>query len=322
MSVKATSGAIDLVADIGGTNARFALVDERMQPFSEATLRCADYPTLTDAVHAYLASIGAWRPHAAAFAVATAVTGDSVRLTNSDWAFSTEQVRRQAGLDRLLVLNDFTALAYALPFIAATELRQVGGGTAVPNSTMGVIGPGTGLGVSGLIPSGNHWIPLQGEGGHSSFSPADARETEILNILWREHPHVSVERLVSGMGMPYLHQAIAQLEGHAYCPLTPAELTTGALQQRDPLCIAVLEAFCAMLGSAAGNLALTLGARGGVYIGGGIVQKLGDFFDRSAFRQRFEAKGRFSAYLSAIPTFVILADNPALTGAAWALRQG
>ena len=317
----APARVVDLVADIGGTNARFALVDETRRPFAEATLRCSEFPGVVDAARAYLAGAPAVRLRSGAFAVATAITGDHVQFTNNGWGFSREESRRALALERLLVLNDFTALAYSLPSLTPAELRQVGGGAAAPDAAIGVLGPGTGLGMSGLIPVQGTWVPLQGEGGHSTFSPADSHEAAILQLVWRDFPHVSAERLVSGIGMETLHKAVLELAGQPFVPLSPAQISQRALQEDDPICRSVLEAFCAMLGTAAGNLALTIGARGGVYIGGGIVPRLGEFFDRSAFRARFEAKGRFSAYLAAIPTFVILANAPALTGAASALQQ-
>jgi glucokinase len=312
---------VDLVADIGGTNARFALVDDRMRPFSDATLRCDDHAGLVEAVQAYLADVGSVRLRSAAFALATAITGDRIQFTNSRWNFSTEASRQSLGLERLVLLNDFTALAYSLPLLDAEDLRQVGAGSATRDAAMGVLGPGTGLGMSGLIPAHGGWVPLQGEGGHCTFSPGDAHEAALLALVWRDFPHVSAERMVSGIGMETLYRAVLELEGQPFVPATPAEITQRALAEGDAVCLSVLDTFCAMLGTVAGNLALTIGARGGVYIGGGIVPRLGDFFDRSRFRERFEAKGRFASYLATIPTFVICANAPALTGAACALKQ-
>jgi glucokinase len=199
------------------------------------------------------------------------------------------------------------------------ERRQVSEGTAVEKAPIGLIGPGTGLGVSGLVWSGHHWIPLETEGGHVTFSACDEREWAIYRVLQRRFDHVSPERLLSGPGLVNLYTALAELEGWSAEDLVPADITDRALTGSCRHCVEVLELFCGMLGTAAGNLALTLGARGGVYIGGGIVPRLGDFFDRSAFRARFEAKGRFSDYLATIPSWVITAANPALRGVAAAL---
>ncbi|MDS4041038.1 MAG: glucokinase [Candidatus Competibacter sp.] len=313
------AGPHALVADIGGTNARFARVDADGRPYAERSLPGADFPGLTAAAKAYLDATGGSRPVRAAVAVATPVTGDWIQFTNSDWSFSIEAARRELGLERLTILNDFTALALALPLLGPDERRTVGGGAAAPEAPIGLIGAGTGLGVSGLVWSGERWIPLQTEGGHVTFAAADEREWAIGRILQRRFGHVSPERLLSGPGLMNLHAALAELEGWPAESLDPADITDRGLTGACPHCRDVLGLFCGALGAAAGNLALTLGARGGVYIGGGIVPRLGDFFDRSTFRARFEAKGRFSGYLATIPTWVITAAHPALRGVAAAL---
>lgn len=314
-----------LVADVGGTNARLALVlDDEAIPSNERVLRCADFPGLVEAIEHYLGEVvaltGRPRPSEAAIAIANPITGDRVKMTNHVWEFSIEETRRALGLERLLFLNDFTALAMSIPHITSGGLYKIGGDDPVAGSPLALLGAGTGLGVSGLIPSPTGWVPLQGEGGHATFSPANAREADILRIVWREHRHVSEERLISGMGLGNLYRAIAELEGHTPAHLTPADITDAALNRGDALCRDVLDTFCAMLGTAAANLALTLGARGGVYVGGGIVPRLGDYFAVSPFRRRFEDKGRFSDYLAVIPVYVIMAKTPALLGAAQALR--
>ena len=311
-----------LVADIGGTNARFAMIFDNAGTLSnERSMSCDPYAGPVDAIEAYLKETNAPQPHEIAMAVATTIGADRIQFTNNHWAFSVEETRQALGVERLLMLNDFTALALSLPHLSAAQQRQVGSGQATANAAIALIGAGTGLGVSGLLSTKNGWVPIEGEGGHVGFSPANIRETEILRIAWREFEHVSGERLISGIGLDPLYRAIAELEGVSGPAPTPATITERALRGNDDLCRDVMNTFCGMLGTAAGNLAVTLGARGGVYIGGGIVPRLGEFFDRSPFRQRFEAKGRFSNYLKAIPTKVILADYPALTGAAQALLR-
>ena len=317
--VKDSLDAPNLIADIGGTNARFALAFPDGRIGSECILSGADYPDLIQAAAAYLREVTGLRPRRAAVAVATPISGDWIQFTNSPWSFSTEAARQALGLEQLLIINDFTALALALPLLGPDERRQVSEGTAVEKAPIGLIGPGTGLGVSGLVWSGHHWIPLETEGGHVTFSACDEREWAIYRVLQRRFDHVSPERLLSGPGLVNLYTALAELEGWSAEDLVPADITDRALTGSCRHCVEVLELFCGMLGTAAGNLALTLGARGGVYIGGGIVPRLGDFFDRSAFRARFEAKGRFSDYLATIPTWVITAVNPALRGVAAAL---
>ena len=310
-------GAVSLVGDIGGTNARFALVDPGShRPRDEQVVRCAQYPGLEQAVRAYLAGRGNPPVRQAALDVATGITSDFIRLTNGPWGFSVEQTRAALGLERLHVTNDFTALALSVPTLGRDELRQVGEGRAVAGTAIAVIGPGTGLGVSGLVPAGDRWVPLQGEGGHTAFSPMSPREADVLQWLWKHHDHVSTERVVSGMGLKNLYLAVCGLEGVTPAALEPEQITAGALDRRDAQCREALDLFCAILGTAAANLVVTLGARGGCYIGGGIVPRLGAYFDTSPFRARFEAKGRFSGYVAAVPTHVILAETPALRGLA------
>lgn len=310
-------GAVNLVGDIGGTNARFALVDENAsQPRDEQTVRCAQFSGLEQAIRAYLAARGNPRIRQAALDVATGITGDYVHLTNGPWGFSIEQTRQALALERLQVTNDFTALALSVPTLAPQEIRQIGGGTAVTGTPIAVLGPGTGLGVSGLVPSDDHWIPLQGEGGHTAFSPMNEREAGVLRWLWRQYGHVSTERVVSGMGLENLYRALCALDGREAGHLDPGQITGAALSGNDLHCREALEMFCGILGTAAANLVVTLGARAGCYIGGGIVPRLGDYFARSPFRPRFETKGRFSAYVAAVPTYVILAETPALRGLA------
>ncbi len=315
-----SENTLRLVADVGGTNARFALVrGPHGLPEQEKTLPTANYPALTEAARDYLLQVGSKQPIEAAVAIANPITGNWVKMTNCHWAFSVESTRHELKLARLLLLNDFTALALSLPKIPENQLEQVGGGAPVANTPLGLIGPGTGLGVSGLIPSGNEWIPLQGEGGHVTLCAVSQREADIIAFTQRQYPHVSAERLISGMGLENLYRAIATLEKNEPKMLTAAQIVERALSAQDSFCVDALETFCGMLGTVAGNLAVTLGSLGGVYIGGGIVTRLGDYFARSPFRARFEAKGRFEAYLAAIPTYVIRASNPALLGAAMSL---
>ncbi len=306
-----------LIADIGGTYARFALVREPGRFEAADQLRCAEHEDFHAAISAYLSRVRHPDIRHAAIAIANPVSGDDVRMTNYHWQFSIEQMRQRLKLDTLLVVNDFTALAMALPRLGAHERRQVGGGQAKARSVVGLLGSGSGLGVSGLIPAEDGWISLGSEGGHTSFSPRDEQELAILQFAWRVHPHVSFERLLSGPGLELIHAALAERAGQRGGPTLPApEVTRRALAAEDPVSMQALDAFCAMLGTAAGNLAVTLGAMGGIYIGGGIVPRLGAYFDRSRFRARFEDHGRHSAYLAGIPTFVITAEQATFVGAA------
>ncbi|MET4700846.1 glucokinase [Constrictibacter sp. MBR-5] len=318
--VGAADGAA-LVADIGGTNARFARVGTDGRPVGPLTLRAEDHDGLAEAVEAYLEALPAFpRPRRAAFAVASPIIGDRVSLTNRNWAFSIEAVRRRLGLDRLEVINDFTAVALSLPRLQPHDLRSVGGGKAVAGAPLAVLGPGTGLGMSGLVPAMGRWVALAAEGGHATMSPADDRESEVLRLLRNRYHHVSVERVVSGQGLVNLYESLAMVEGARADALDPEDITRRGAAG-DPLCREAVDMLCCMLGTAASNLALTLGARGGVFIAGGIVPRLGDVFLRSGFRERFEDKGRFRAYLAAIPTAVIVDPVPAFLGLAALLED-
>lgn len=304
-----------LLADIGGTNARFALETAPGAMTAMLTLACADYPRFEDAVHAYLAHCAIPVRHAV-IAIANPVDGDAIRMTNHHWAFSIAAARAELELDTLLVVNDFTALAMALPVLKGEDLVQVGGGLARAGCAIGLVGAGTGLGVSGLVPNNGRWVPLHSEGGHVAFSPLDEREVDVLRYCWQRYDHVSAERFVSGPGIALIREALAASRGAAPAPdLTPADIVARALSGGDALSREAVDCFCGMLGTVAANLAVTLGAQGGVYIGGGVVPKLGSYFADSPFRARFEKKGRFSAFTARIPTWVITAPYPALSGA-------
>jgi glucokinase len=310
-----------LVADIGGSNARFALVDDAGAMVAPAAMECARYTGVVEAAGAYLSDREvAVSVTEACFSVACPAHGDRIALTNSPWSFSVEETRHALGLDRLRVINDYTAQALAVPYLTPADTVQVGPGTPVPGAPIAVLGPGTGLGVSGLLGVGGGHVPLAGEGGHVSWAPGDERETNILHILRDRFGHVSAERLLSGPGIENLHAAVAELRRAPNEKLDAAEITGRAVSGHDPLCAEVLEIFCSALGGVAGDLALILGARGGVFVTGGIVPRLGDYVAASPFRRRFEDKGRFAAYLAAIPTYLVIAQSPGLLGAVAALR--
>jgi glucokinase len=312
-----------LIADIGGTNARFALLNGA-DVDDEKVLACADHPTLVAAAEHYLASVGATgarRPTEAAMAIAGPITGDHIRMTNHLWQFSAAATRQQMKLSRLIFLNDFTALAMAIRHLPAQDLETIGGGRAVANATIALLGPGTGLGVSGLVPSGEHWIPLQGEGGHVTLAVMNEREIATLAQLRQRFSHVSAERVLSGPGLVNLYDALCAVDGVVPDVVTPKEITERALAGSCRLSLETVSMFCALLGTMSGNLVLTLGAVGGLYIGGGIVPQLGSFFANSTFRDRFEDKGRYADYLAAVPIYVIRTALPAFIGLARAFTD-
>jgi len=309
-----------LVGDIGATNARFALLDEGGLR-RHRVLACEDWASFEDALAHYLAEEPAEHVSAAALAVASPIKGDLVAFTNSPWTFSTDKLRRRFGFERLIVVNDFTANAFSIPELKPADLMQVGGGTVEAQAPIAVLGPGSGLGVSGLFPGDGGWIALSSEGGHATMAAANDRESTVLAHMRRRFDHVSAERVLSGPGLVNLYNTLAEIERKPAAPYTPAQITDPKLRETDPLCREAVAMFCAMLGTVAGDLALTLGARGGVYIAGGIVPKLGTAFQTSPFRRRFEDKGRFGSYLATIPVFVITHHTPAFLGLGHLLRK-
>jgi glucokinase len=313
-----------LLADIGGTNARFAW---RSSPDASLEhieiLQCIEYSSIYEAIDSYLSNLGDRVPAACAIAIAGPVTGDEVAMTNHQWTFSASALKQYLGTSELLVLNDFTALALALPSVQEEHLRQVGGGHRKSGAAMALIGPGTGLGVSGLVPitGKNQYVPLPSQGGHVSVAPQSDDEFRAIERLRQRYGHVSIEDVASGRGLLALHGALCEVWGEPEPdPVTPAQLLSVAAAQWDGLARKAVDMFCGFLGAAAGDLALTLCARGGVFIGGGLVPRFGTLFDTSPFRRRFEEKGRFRPYLQEISTFVIVAPvSPALAGASAAL---
>ncbi len=311
-----------LLADIGGTYARFAVQRPGEPAKKLRRYRCDDFADIVTAIrsyfrHARLRSL----PTIGAIAVAAPVVGDKVSMTNHPWRFSIEAVRCALGFDALVVVNDFLAIAESIPFLKASERRKIGGKGGVSRAPIAVIGPGTGLGVGALVPDedvgdkGMLWHAIATEGGHATMAGTNDREDAVIRQIRRRHRHVSAERCLSGRGLINLHRALAEIE-HVKAPeLTPPAITRRA-QTGDRLAREAVAMFCAMLGSTAGNLALVYGALGGVYIAGGIVPKLGRLFDTKLFRDRFADKGRYRRYLAPIPTYVITHPLPALVGLA------
>ncbi len=310
--------ATGLIADIGATNTRLALVQPGGAVARARVFATEDFTGLAEAIDAYLAAENPpVRPTVGVLAVAAPVTGDTVSLTNHPWTFSVDAMRKHFGFTALRVINDFVANALAVQHLTEGDRMQVGGGMPVKGAPVGLLGPGSGLGVSTMIPNGDgEAIFVQGEGGHVTMAAADDREAAVLALMRRRFDHVSAERFLSGPGLINLYNALCELSGEPAAPLTAAQITNAGIEHEYPRAREATAMFCAMLGTIAGNLALTVGALGGIYIAGGIVPKLGGGFAQSDFRARFEAKGRFRAYLAAVPTYVITHPDPALLGAA------
>lgn len=308
-----------LLADIGAKHARFAIEREPGSYGAMRTLDCDAYPDFLAALRAYLAQarLPEGQPvRHGAIAIAYPVAGDIVRMTNYSWEFSIEATRVAVGFDTLLVVNDFTALAMGLPYLHESDLRKVGAGSARERSVIGLIGAGTGLGVSGLIPVDDGWVSLASEGGHVAFAPQNTRELYVLEYAWRQYAHVSAERLMSGPGLELIHRALSARADRPAESLEAPEITRRALAGECTVCAEAIDVFCEMLGTVAADVAVTLGAYGGIYIGGAIVPRLGTAFDRSGFRARFQSMGRFSTLVGEIPTYVITTETPTLAGTA------
>ncbi|XKF14421.1 glucokinase [Halomonas sp. BLK-85] len=313
-----------LIGDIGGTNARFALVPPgQMIPQEVLNLPCADYPGVIEAIEDYLERVGAKGKNApleACLAFACPVHAERVKMTNNHWDFIKRDVQLALNLSLFKVINDFTAQALGVPHVDAEHLVEVQAGVALPHSTRLVIGPGTGLGVAGVFPGQHAWIPLPTEGGHVTFAPTDSTERALLDIFLARHSRVSVERILCGQGLLELYQAHCLLADQAPEYQSPADVTQAA-NHGDPLASATVLRFLKILGDVCGDATLTMGARGGVYLCGGILPRLLDWLPRSELRQGFVNKGRMGAYNADIPVSVVTHPWSGLLGAAEALHN-
>lgn len=300
-----------LLADIGGTNTRCAVTgpDGRHGPVQAFSNR--DFDSLPSLLSCFVESLPPNdRPVNGALAIAAPVRGDDVHMTNIDWRFSISTIRDALHLKDLRALNDFEALAYSLPQLRPGELEQIGGGSLVADKPKGVIGPGTGLGVASLIPHKGNWLAVGGEGGHVTLPATEPAEERVIARVRNELGHCSGERLISGPGLSLLHRTL-----HGGEPIDAAELSARA-EAGETAAGETFEMFFRLLGTLASNLALTVGAFGGIYIGGGIVPRHRERLISSGFRDRFEAKGRYDGYLKSIPTLLIVAEYPAFAGLA------
>jgi glucokinase len=302
-----------LLGDIGATNARFALLSNgNLNAIS--SFEVAKFGQFTDVLAIFRKEHCRQMPiRQALLAIAGPVKGERVALTNSSWVIDIGELQAAFGL-QVRIVNDFEAVALALPGLTCTDLARIGEGRSEAGAPMAVLGPGTGLGVACLVDRSERRVVVASEGGHATLAPICAQEDRIVNHLRKRFGHVSAERVISGSGLENIYRAIAAVEGVEIPVRNAAEITKNALSGECQLARRSLHAFCAFLGSFAGNVALTFDARGGVYIAGGISPRILDFLIRSEFRKRFEAKGRFQSYLEAIPSYVITHPAAALIG--------
>jgi glucokinase len=315
-----------LIGDIGGTNARFALADPDDCGFSmEMTLACRDFETSELAIREYLQRVGMPRPDAICLAVAGPIVDDSVRFTNNHWSIDCRELRQDFPSAEVRLLNDFESIAYSLPLLGKSDLATIGlesaGLEGRTGYTVGVLGPGTGLGVAALVRTGHGLHPIVGEGGHVGFAPESKLQLQVLMLLRERYERVSNERLLSGPGLENIYWAIRRIHGDRGARLTAPEIFQRALANEDVHAAEALQLFYEALGQAAGNLVLSLGAWDGVYIAGGILKRYPELLQAGRFRSGFENKGRYRAMLEKVPTFLILHPQPGLLGAAYCARQ-
>lgn len=324
----AVNNTINLIADIGGTNIRLALADEQSETkFTHIeTYQCAEFDSLADVIKLYIENkqLHDYQINAC-LAIACPVDDDLISMTNLPWQFSQTQLKAQLKLHTLTLINDYTAIAMAIPLLNDTQKVKIGGGEAVVNKPIAVCGPGTGLGVANLVPlsvSGKtQWHCFSGEGGHVDFAAVDDVDVQILTFLRNIKQRVSYEQLLSGYGLEQIYQALCAINQQETKLFSAKDISTKALAGDCPTCAQALAQFCKVLGSFAGNLALTMNSQGGVYIAGGIVPRFVEYFQNSGFRARFETKGRLSHITVKTPTYVITEQQPGLLGAAAYLLQ-
>ena len=316
------AGKILLIGDIGGTNARFALADAKQPGFgSEMTLQCADYGSADDAIKSYLEQVGAKSPDVICLAAAGPIVDQQVRFTNNPWRIAAAELGEHFGISRVRLLNDFEAIAYSIPFLTGSDVMSFGLPEPRPldqeHYTIGILGPGTGLGAVGLRKHGQLLIPIAGEASHGGFAPESQVQIDMLSALRERYDRVSAERFVSGPGLENIYWAMCRIHGEQRPPLEAPEIFAKAGERSDPRAAEAVQVFFEILGQVAGDYALALGANEGVFIAGGIVRRYPDLLENSRFRSGFESKGRHRSLMERIPTQLILHPQPGLLGAAY-----
>ncbi|NOX68233.1 MAG: glucokinase [Gammaproteobacteria bacterium] len=311
-----------LVGDIGGTNARFAIVDGSDSQFSsQKSLRCADFETATLAMKAYLESVGIERVTAICLAVAGPVGIDGVRVTNNTWRVDIAKLREVFNTEAIRLLNDFEAIAYAIPLLGASDFFAIGSPHRIdldrPEFTVAVVGPGTGFGAAGLCKRNHSLFPIVGEQGHVGFAPETEAQFQIYSELVEQFGRVSTERLLSGPGVKNIYRVLSTACGNDKSELSTSEIFSSAAEQSDPSAVDTVNIFFEVLGQVAGDLALALGAAEGIYIAGGIVPRYAEMLAASNFRRGFENKGRQRALMEKIPVQLVIHPQPGLLGASY-----
>lgn len=319
---KSDDKVVNLVADIGGTNLRIGITLSAELTVNLQVYKCSEYESLAEIIADYIERYQlSEKVVNACLAIACPVDQDLIEMTNLPWSFYKSHLKKSLNLNHLLMINDYTAIAYAVPLLSAEQKVKIGEGDGIADKPISICGPGTGLGVANIVFNNKQCISISGEGGHVDFAPTDETEIAILQCLLSKYPHVSYEQLLSGMGIEQIYQSLCNIEGHSAQSFSAAQISDKALNNSCELCLNTLQVFCKILGSFAGNLALTMASFGGVYIAGGIVPRFIEFLQQSEFRQAFEAKGRFSGFNKKIATFVITEQQPGIIGASAYLHQ-
>lgn len=307
-----------LVADIGGTNARFGLVfeDEPLVVSAQNNLSCLGFSSFKEALHEYLSGVSVKCPQYAVIAVAGPIDGGHSKMTNLDWSLSVEDLENHFGFSTVLLVNDLAAQILATTSIDSKDLKVLKHGDEVISATKAIVGPGTGLGIASMNWSGSNWTANAGEGGHIAFAPGNDIEKEIHGILLKENPYVSLEMFLSGPGLINIYRSLAKISGELYQEIAPKVILECAANNEGEIFKKTAEVFLAVLGGAVGDVALVFGAKGGVYLGGGLTKHLIPFIEASDFSRRFNQFEVRKKYLDSIPVYAITHDNPGLLGAA------
>ena len=305
-----------VVADIGGTNARFARIGPDGKLESCLRLSTTQFSDPKSALKAFLKAECGPMPKRLCLAVAGPVLGDQIKITNSSWSFSSSQLQKELALDQIEVINDFEALALSLPYLNHQDVKFIGKKIDISTAIgpMAVLGPGTGFGMAGLIPVRNGWKSIPSEGGYISLAPLTDKEIAVWQILRKRYGRVSAERILSGPGLYELHVTLADLKDLTVEAHTPEDIVNLALHDNSTLSFETVNMFCNWLGDVAGDVALLYGAQRGIYLVGNIVSALSKLLPRSSFRKRFENKGRGSVFIAKTPTLIVTSKNPALFG--------